>query len=98
MSRYKTTKVKRNSTGDRVYKPTIYPKIDIEDNDTYIYTKENDRLDSLAYKYYRDTSLWWIIAEANGLRTGKFGLDVGIQLRIPKNVNSILSQLDKLNS
>jgi len=46
-------------------------------------------LDLLANQYYRDASLWWILATANNL--GKSGMMVppGLQIRIPLDVGAI---------
>jgi len=88
-SRYKYTKIKLSRDGNRVFKPTLYPKIPIRDSDIFIYPRFGDRLDNLAYKYYNDVSLWWIIAKANNL-------DVNKQIRIPTETESILNDLRDL--
>lgn len=99
MSRYKDTIVKLNKdTGSRVYGLTIYPRIPIQDGDLFISPTEGDRLESLAYRYYEDTSLWWVIAEANNLRDGRFALDPNKELRIPINLAPILLEFRDLNS
>ena len=92
-SRYNNTKTKINKEGKRVFKPTIYPIIPIKDSDIFIYPKFGDRLDTLAYKYYKDVSLWWIIAKANGLDRAEIGFDVDKQLRIPIDIDPILNKL-----
>lgn len=92
-SRYKYTDIKLRGDGKRVYKPTIYPKIPIKDSDVFIYPKFGDRLDNLAYKYYGDVSLWWIIAKANNLDAAHIGLEVDTQIRIPMEITSILNKL-----
>ena len=73
MNRYSTTKKKIDKSGIRVYSTTYYPEISVSDSDAFIYPKEGERLDSLAYTYYNDVSLWWVIAKANGIR-GKVAL------------------------
>ena len=95
-SRYNNTKVKMRRDGKRALKPTIYPKIPIQDSDIFIYPKFGDRLDNLAHKYYKDTSLWWIIAKANGLDEAHIGLEVDKQIRIPTDINPILNKLKAL--
>ena len=47
MKRYSTTKQKLDKSGTRVYSTTYYPEIPIENSDTFIYTKDGDRLDNL---------------------------------------------------
>ena len=92
-SRYKHTVIRKNREGKRVFKPTMYPKIPIRDSDIFIYPRFGDRLDNLAYKYYNDVSLWWIIAKANGLDAAHIGLEVDKQIRIPTDIEPILIKL-----
>ena len=96
MKRYLNTKRKINKTGQRVYGTTYYPRIEIEDSDTFIYPKDGDRLDTLAYKYYGDITLWWVIAKANGIK-GKAALSVDEILRIPGNITRILENFRRIN-
>ena len=63
--RYDSTKIKKTKLGDQVYGSTMYPTIQRSNDDIYIRSKEGDRLDTLAYKYYKNAGLWWIIAQAN---------------------------------
>ena len=83
--------------GKRVLKPTIYPKIPIKDSDIFIYPKFGDRLDNLAQKYYKDISLWWIIAKANNLDSAHIGLTPDEQIRIPVDIEPILNKLKELS-
>ena len=85
MNRYATTKIKLDKSGIRVYGTTYYPEILISDGDQFIYPIEGDRLDSLAYKYYGDTTLWWVIASANNLGKGTFTIAPGRLIRLPYN-------------
>ena len=96
-SRYNHTKVKIRKDGKRVLKPTIYPKIPIRDSDIFIYPKFGDRLDNLAFKYYGDVSLWWIIANANDLSSAHIGLEVDNQIRIPMEISKILKDFRTIN-
>ncbi len=96
-TRYAHTKIKKDKDGRRVLKPTIYPRVPIRDSDIFIYPKYGDRLDTLAFKYYGDTSLWWIIAKANGIDKGTIGLDPTKQIRIPIDIEPVLTQLKKLS-
>ena len=92
-TRYVHTKIKKDKDGRRVLKPTIYPRVPIRDSDIFTYPKYGDRLDTLAFKYYGDTSLWWIIAKANEIDKGTIGLDPTKQIRIPIEIEPILIQL-----
>ena len=97
MSRYDHTVVKHRPDGKRVLKPTMYPKIPIQDSDVFIYPKFGDRLDTLAQKYYEDMSLWWIIAKANNLDEAHIGLEVDKQIRIPINITFIINRLKDMS-
>ena len=97
MSRYDFTSIKLNKDGKRAFKPTIYPKIPIRDSDIFIYPKFGDRLDNLAFKYYGDVSLWWIIAKANNLDAAHIGLEVDNQIRIPTNIQPIIKKLKEIS-
>ncbi len=96
MKRYSNTGIKRDKSGVRVYNTTFYPSIPIDDSDRFIYTKFGDRVDALANEYYGDVTLWWIISKANGIK-GQAGLKPGQLLRIPGQVEEILSNFRDLN-
>jgi hypothetical protein len=97
MKRYESTPVKFDKSGVRVYSTTYYPDIKLSDSDIFIYPQEGQRLDTLAYKYYGDVSLWWIIAKANGVK-GKVALSSDNPIRIPSNTAGILQEFDNLNN
>jgi phage tail protein X len=97
MGRYTHTNIKRNSLKNRVFKTTLYPKIPILDSDIFTMSKKGDRLDLLAFKYYGDTSLWWIIALANDIDDANFTLKSGLDIRIPTDTAQIFSDLEELN-
>ena len=84
-SRYTNNETKNTNDGRRVYRSKICPQIPLSDNDIYVATETGDRLDSLAYQYYKDASLWWIIASANNIHNAPLGLTDGTILRIPQN-------------
>ncbi len=93
-NRYKNTKITKDPTGTRVYKPTVYPKIPIKNSDLIITPKEGERLETLAATHYGDTSLWWIIAAANNLGKGTMKLTPGEEIRIPRDIRSVLNNLE----
>jgi hypothetical protein len=82
--------------GKRVYSTTRYPKIPIGANDIYIYATDTDFLDSLAFKFYNDVTLWWVIAQANGIKA-TLKAPTGEQIRIPKNIDLIVSNFKREN-
>jgi hypothetical protein len=85
MARYTNNKTKKTFDGREVFKPKIFPNIPLSDTDVYVMTETGDRLDTLAYEYYEDASLWWIIAAANNIHDAPMGLKDGTILRIPLN-------------
>ena len=98
-SRYSYTGTLTDSDTKKSYmKTTIYPKIKASDNDFYIISEAGDRLDLLAHKYYGSTTMWWIIATANNLNDANFFVEPGIQLRIPIDVQSILTTYNRVNN
>ena len=97
MSRYSSTPQRLNKKGQRVLVSTLYPAIPLSDEDEFIYPKDGDRLENIAFKYYKDVSLWWIIAKANGLGKGRTVLNPNFQIRIPGNLPKILANFDAIN-
>ena len=68
-------------------------------SDIYVTTVKGDRLDNLAYQFYQDVRLWWIIANANRdiIRRDSFGLKPGLEIRIPSNITKILYDFELIN-
>jgi hypothetical protein len=99
MSRYNNTRIKRNKDLNRVYSYTLYPKIPIKNSDIFISPTYGDRLELLANKYYKDPTLWWIIAQANGIKgfTALYTENFKGQLRIPTEIQDILSEFSLMN-
>ena len=91
-SRYKNNETKKLNDGRTVYRSRIYPEIPLSDNDIYVASETGDRLDTLAYQYYENSSLWWIIASANNIHNAPFGLKDGTILRIPRNYIEIVNK------
>lgn len=84
----------------RFYKNVLYPEIPLDANDIYVLTSINDRIDKLAYDYYNDETLWWIIAEANVdvIKRDSFYTGAGKQIRIPTNPTQIIQDFNSLNN
>lgn len=56
----------------------------LEQRDDLVHTVVGpDRMDLLAYRYYRDARLWWVIAAANDIEEVPTSLNIGDELRIP---------------
>ena len=91
MERYKlySDKIKDSISKKEMISSTFYPTIPYRESDIYIYSRSNHRLDILAYEYYEDQTLWWVIARANNLGKGSFMIPPGIRLRIPFPVDTL---------
>jgi hypothetical protein len=78
---------------------TRYPDIPLSENDVLLYTIRGDRLDNLAYQFYGDSTLWWVLSVANpDLPNDSLYPTIGYQLRIPSNLTVILDNFEKLNN
>lgn len=105
MNRYRHNKTKKitnvhtnnehyNQLG---YNSTIYPKITRQPSDPIIIASSTDRLDQLAHRFYKDRTLWWLIAIANELPGDTFFIQPGTQIFIPKNLSNIMRNMTKEN-
>lgn len=97
MNRYQTTNIISDASGKRIFETTIFSAPDPSDLDIYIKTTSVERLDLLAYEFYDDVALWWLIAAANGLGKGTLYVPTNTQLRIPDK-NKITDFISTLNS
>ena len=98
MNRYDNPTIKTTSYGRQFLKQKYYPNIPLSSTDEYVITTIGDRLDTLAYSYYRDSTLWWVISMANNNVTkGSIFPEPGTQLRIPINLNAVLSLYNQYN-
>jgi hypothetical protein len=98
MNRYNSIDIKKSEEGRNYIATVIYPAIPRSSNDTYTMTTDGDRYDTLAFQFYNDSSLWWIIAVANTFRTSALPLKPGVQLRIPADTETIISDFIELNN
>ena len=69
------------------FETTYYSKIPERNDDLHVITQEGDRLDNLAFQYYKNPNLWWYIAQANNISS--MNVEPGIQLRIPISTDYI---------
>ena len=82
-NRYRDIKQLTTTDGIAYKANTIYPEIPLSDKDYYVMTTAGDRYDTLAYQFYNDVSLWWIIASANNSEQASLTVEPGVQIRIP---------------
>lgn len=98
-SRYYSTDILKTSDGKPYYQGKLYPNIPLSENDVYVITTIGDRLDYLAYSYYGDSELWWIISVANNNVTkGSLFPAPGTQLRIPPRASEVTNLFDQYNN
>lgn len=98
MKKYNNLAILKNNSGVSYRTNPIYPNISPSADDFYILTTIGDRYDTLARQFYKDPSLWWIIASANNSEKASLVVEPGVQLRIPANKEAILELYDKVNS
>ena len=84
----------------RYFVSIIDPQIPKQSDDIYVVCSFGERLDLLAWKYYQNVEYWWIIAAANPeLRKDSLNLEIGLQIRIPKDFQNALTLIsEQLNS
>jgi nucleoid-associated protein YgaU len=99
MNRYENSDILITANTNRpYYKGKFYPNIPLSESDVYVITTVGDRLDNLAFSYYGDATLWWVIAAANNNATkGALYPEPGTQLRIPTDINNVLNLYDQFN-
>jgi nucleoid-associated protein YgaU len=96
-NRYKDITILKDSTGKQYRRQVFYPDVPLSDDDTYLITTQGDRYDILAFDYYGDVELWWIIACANNATRDGLAIEPGIQIRIPADKNQVIRLYEKLN-
>ncbi len=98
-SRYQNIPItKADVTGSQYYQTNVYPTIQPTDSDYYVITTVEDRLDLIALDFYQDQSLWWVIASANALPGDSLYPPIGVQLRIPTDIKTILDNYTLINN
>lgn len=99
MNRYADIRTYKTATGITYQGVTRYPEIPYSENDIYVITTDGDRLDNLAYEYYGDATLYWVISAANPPQTYSLLYPVlGTQLRIPFPVDAVIDSFNNLNN
>jgi hypothetical protein len=98
-NRYLNTTRLRTSQGRRYYGTTRYPEVPRRNDDIYVISTDGDRYDTLAFQYYSDPSLWWIISICNSSYTQNSLIPpIGFQIRIPINPELVINQYNQLNN
>jgi hypothetical protein len=97
-SRYSNLTITSGSIGRRYFVNAVYPTIPASEQDNYIIVSSTDRLDLIAFDFYGDPSLWWIIATANDLDGSSLFPPTGMQIRVPANYTAIVTSFEALNT
>jgi len=99
MSRYKPIQTIKNNKGVVYYKTVIYPEVPHHEDDIYIVTDSEERLDILAHKFFKNSSYYWLISISNPnlIDFGSIFIPAGAQIRIPFDYNKIIDEYYSLN-
>jgi nucleoid-associated protein YgaU len=98
MNRYQDNRILTTVRGKQYYATTLYQDIPLSNSDLYVTTTVGDRYDLLAQQFYGDSTLWWIIPMANNqLIKDSLFPPVGLTIRIPSNVGSIVTEFRLIN-
>jgi nucleoid-associated protein YgaU len=99
MNRYENITILKTFDEKPYFKSKFYPNIPLSESDVYVITTIGDRLDSLAYSYYNNATMWWVISMANNNVTrGSLFPTPGTQLRIPTDLNTVLNLYKQFNN
>lgn len=60
-----------------------FPEVPEQPDDLLYQMTSDDRLDTLAFKFYGEALYWWVIAVANGMENIDVESNLGLSLRIP---------------
>ena len=96
MNRYAESTIIKNANDKQRRSTVILPNVQLSPADTYIQTTTIERLDLLAFDFYGDVTLWWVIASANGLGKGSMIVPQNTLLRIP-DVSNLDTQIQRAN-
>jgi hypothetical protein len=87
-NRYRATKILVDdavSPGRRRYGIWTIPKINIDSHRRHTVTGVDDkRLDVIAYRYYGDPTMWWVLAVFNGIKNQLTDMEVGQVIIVPR--------------
>tara|TARA_R100000005_G_C4973965_1_gene185967 strand:- start:698 stop:1006 length:309 start_codon:yes stop_codon:yes gene_type:complete len=99
MNRYRHQRIKLDKeNGNRKLSSIEYAKILPKDSDISYVVKYGDSYGSLANRFYNDTTLWWVIARANGEFQGNIKPKIGQRIIIPIDISDTIRELNNLNS
>jgi nucleoid-associated protein YgaU len=98
IERYQEAGERETENGKSFYETQLLPDIDRSPEDVIVTIDNPDRLDRIAFRYYDDAKLWWVIAAANNLGRGDWSVPAGTRLRIPQNLSSVVTETRDINN
>jgi nucleoid-associated protein YgaU len=98
IERYQETEERETENNETFYETQLLPDIDRNPEDAVITVDNPDRLDRIAFRFYDDAKLWWVIAAANNLGRGDWIVPAGTRLRIPQNLSEVTNEIRDINS
>jgi hypothetical protein len=99
MNRYSDIELYKIEGGITYQGVARYPTLPEQESDIYVVTTYGDRLDLLADQYYKDWSLYWIIAAANpSLPFNSLYPTLGVQIRIPAYPEDVINSFNSINN
>lgn len=85
MARYTTFPIiSKTDAGKRYFETVIPEEVVIHGNETTYESRVGDRWDLLAYRYYRNAALWYVLAKANDGLNGSIFIKPGTKVTIPE--------------
>lgn len=96
--RYSNVETLLDENSRKYLKNVLYPNIPLSDDDFYVVTTVGDRYDKLAFDYYNDSSLWWVIASSNPQAGSSLVPIPGVQIRIPADKQQAITLFRNLNT
>lgn len=96
--RYDQAQTRENDENKSFYETRLLPDVERQPEDLIITVDSGQRLDRLAFEYYDDAKLWWVIASANELGRGDWTVPAGTQIRIPQNLSAVTTETRQINN
>jgi|TARA_R110002020_G_scaffold241750_1_gene455023 hypothetical protein len=99
IKRFNTLTSNIRSRGTLYINTSQYPQVPKRESDIYAITEWGDRFESLAFRFYGDVTLWWIISISNPdiIDFSSIFLPIGSQIRIPQDISPIVDSYNVLN-
>jgi phage tail protein X len=98
MDRYFNIQKLLNDKNQQYIGTTLYPIIPESVDDIFVLSSDGDRLDRYAFRFYKDSTLWWIISANNpDVARDSVYLQGGIQIRIPAIPVGYLTRFNNYN-